>query len=160
MLPRGKRREKPKARCCSRDDLGPHLSPSSRHPPVSQLPSAPADSALTTMASRSNAPPRPPQPSGPPSRPLDTARPRAPPPSTSSSVGARLLNKRQSVSYHTTVSSSLAGFPVVPNVPALPLGMTGVGAGKGKGRDALGETGLDVDMLAGEGFRAEDCECV
>mgnify|MGYP001603743528 FL=1 len=48
----------------------------------------------------------------------------------------------------------------MPNVPALPLGMTGVGAGKGKGRDALGETGLDVDMLAGEGFRAEDCECV
>lgn len=127
------------------------------------------------MSSRSNGPPLRPAPPPnnptrappsslsptlpPPSRPLDVPRPRAPPPSTFSNVGARLLNKRQSVSYHTAVAS---GFPLapgagaVPSVPALPRGMTGVGAGTAKG--GLAGTGLDVEMLAGEGFRPEDCE--
>lgn len=94
-----------------------------------------------------------------------TARPQ-------SNVGARLLKKRQSVSYHTAVSEGLVGGGgAAPPMPAMPLGLMPGGGppqqqpqGQGLPRmaanqadDDLGRTGLDIDLLASESFKPEDC---
>lgn len=94
-----------------------------------------------------------------------------------SNVGARLLKKRQSVSYHTAVTEGMAGGPrgappPMPGMGSVPAalvpggGQGGVGVGMGmpvpraanQADDDLGRTGLDIDLLASEGFKPEDCE--
>lgn len=115
-----------------------------------------------------------------------TARPK-------SNVGARLLKKRQSVSYQTAVNGGISlPVGVIPGVPSLPTvlpppvpsagasaqpssssAMTGVGAG-GKQRSAspippggvtgtgaegkFAALGVDIELLAAESFRPEECE--
>jgi hypothetical protein len=92
-----------------------------------------------------------------------------------------LLKKRQSVSYHQAVADGfgLSGGGAVPALPPMPVGMAGVGGGgdggggggggiqvikilspvgRVEGEDQLVATGLDVDQLAGESFRPEECE--
>ena len=115
-----------------------------------------------------------------------TARPRAPTnggPRQQTNVGAKLLNKRQSVSYHAAIAGGI-GLPmhVVPGVPSLPtviplpvqqlevrrgggsLDAGGSQAGRAvspagpSGAEQLASTGFDVDMLASEGFKPEECK--
>lgn len=95
-----------------------------------------------------------------------------------SNVGARLLKKRQSVSYNQAVADGYGGSRgAVPAMPSLPQGMTSnggagavvpssskvvpavAGGTRGDGStDRLVATGLDVDSLASETFRPEECE--
>lgn len=161
-------------------------------PPVAN--SGSSRSQLASSGESSSRPPK--QNSGPPpsrSAGAATARPGAreanntPQARPQSNVGAKLLKKRQSVSYQQAVAD---GLPVrqqgaIPAMPSLPTGMagvgvagaSGVGAGgglgggagsglklgahltpRGEGENQLVATGLDVDQLASEAFKPEDCE--
>jgi len=95
-----------------------------------------------------------------------------------SNVGARLLKKRQSVSYHTAVTGGMVGGPrgappPMPGMPLMPAALVPGGGGGGGGAgglgavvpraanqadDDLGRTGLDIDLLASESFKPEDRE--
>lgn len=117
-----------------------------------------------------------------------TATPRLRTPATGgarlhTNVGTKLLNKRQSVSYHAAIAGGI-GLPmhVVPGVPSLPtiipppMPQLDPGRGNAGGGDAgrevvravspagprgveqLACTGFDVDMLASEGFKPDECE--
>lgn len=110
-----------------------------------------------------------------------------------SNIGARLLKKRQSVSYHAAIQGGI-GPPMglIPAVPSLPPSMQSttaplnipqsslvLGAPMNQKRPLqssrspsltpstesgidriLAGTGVDIEMLAAEGFKPEDCETV
>lgn len=88
-------------------------------------------------------------------------------------VGARLLKKRQSVSYHTAVNAGLGGpsassrAPPMPAMGSIPLGLQPGGSQPVQNQllrptnaadDELSRTGLDIDLLASDAFKPEDCE--